>query len=255
MLSNEQQKLIRSLRQKKHRRQHGFFVAEGDKIVRELLMQTQWTVDKVCALPEWMEQCAPHGSKHTQFIEVSGSTLARISQQKQPNQALAVVRIPQFSYRTEDLAGQTCLVLDRIQDPGNLGTIIRTADWFGIKRLFCSPDTADAFNPKVIQASMGSFMRVQVHHTPLPPLLRQIRSLMPVLGACLEGDKPHTLDLSAPIALVIGNESAGLSEEVKKEVTRLISIPRGGPAAQAGAESLNAAVATGILLAAIKRHE
>ncbi len=248
MISTRQIKYIQSLQQKKFRAVHDAFVAEGDKIVTELL-GSELDIEAVFALPEWFEDIETSLLPQDAFFEVSPKELERISGQKTPNRVVAIVRKPVHilpdSFATQDLV----LMLDKIQDPGNLGTIIRTADWFGVKHIICSPDTADVYNPKVVQASMGSFMRVKVHYTDLAGFLEKIKGQLPVYGAFLEGNNVFEAELQLPAILVIGNESRGISRELERCVSHRLMIPA-GRMEKAGrqAESLNAAVATGILM-------
>ena len=242
-----QLKFIQSLQQKKFRKLHGMFVAEGDKIVRELL-DSNWEIHLLCATDKWYashENLLPRGIG---TFRVSPKMLERVSALKSPNQALAVVRMPEPI--TDKTVTGSCLVLDRIQDPGNMGTMIRTADWFGIRDIFCSPDSAELYNPKVIQSSMGSFMRVGVHYKTLPPLLEELRKHMPVYGAGLRGDDLFASKMQTPAALVVGNESTGLSPELLPLLSGNIRIPAGQTKSQGSrAESLNASVAAGIIMA------
>ncbi len=254
-ISTAQIKYIQSLRQKKFRDVHGVFIAEGEKIIAELLA-SDFQIEMLCALPGWFEQ-------HKAIIpaslhEVNQKQLERISNLKTPNKALAVVRKPAYALHDIRFDTDIVLMLDKLQDPGNLGTIIRTADWFGIRHIICSPDTADIYNPKVIQATMGSFIRLKVYYAPLTGVLESIPKGFPVYGAFLEGTKLFNTSISLPAVLIIGNESQGISTEVASFVNRKVMIPRGtegrhsnGPA---GAESLNAAMAAGILMAYF-RHQ
>lgn len=253
-LSLNQLKYIQSLHQKKYRKQHGVFVAEGDKIVRELL-NSSWQIKMLCATEAWLSVNASSLPHSLAVYRVSPKTLGRISSMKTPNQALAVVSQPEWEWHTEMQTAENCLVLDRIQDPGNLGTIVRTADWFGIRHIFCSPDCADVFSPKVIQSSMGSFMRVRVYYTDLHQLLSELREQMPVYGASLSGENLYKATLKIPAAVLIGNESGGISENLTNLVSKHLKIPAGGDVPRPyRAESLNAGVATGIMLGRITAH-
>jgi RNA methyltransferase, TrmH family len=250
-LSLNQLKYIQSLQQKKFRKLHGVFVAEGDKIIRELL-QSIWQIDFLCATEEWISEHKSMLSHGLNCFRVSPKTLGRISTLTTPNQVLAVVRQPEWQLGRATNPNENCLVLDKLQDPGNLGTIIRTADWFGISQIFCSPDCADAFSPKVIQASMGSFMRVKIYYTELHPLLSELRKNMPVYGASLSGENLYETKIETPAALLIGNESRGISEELTNLISKHLKIPAGGETGRRfRAESLNAAIATGIMLGRI----
>lgn len=236
MLSNTKIKYIQTLYHKKKRDAEGVFIAEGVKIVNELLTTPAITVQEIFATAEWAQNHAKTGFPVT---EVTEKELERISLLTTPNQALAIVRQPVRGTLPVLTTGLS-VALDGIQDPGNLGTIIRTCDWFGIRHIICSEDCADVFNPKVIQATMGSFLRVTVHYTALENLLREQQ--IPVYAAVLNG-KPVKEKATEGI-LLIGNESRGISAALQPLCTEHISIERKG-----GAESLNAAVACGILLA------
>jgi TrmH family RNA methyltransferase len=251
MLSKNKIKYISALQKKKFRSEFQSFLAEGDKIVRELVAFPQWEVECVLAVPEWLErhQGLFQGSK-TELITITPDDLHKISTLQTPNQVLAIVKMRlEFDWRN-DFSGHLALYLDGIQDPGNLGTILRIADWFGIGVVFLSPDCVELYNPKVIQASMGSFLRVQTATLELPVLKRGIPTLR-IYGTLLEGKNVFDLHLDAPALLLIGNEGKGIREAYLPLIDQAISIPRH---AEGGAESLNAAVATGIICAALRLH-
>jgi TrmH family RNA methyltransferase len=253
MLSHSQIKYVQSLQQKKFRRQHGVFVAEGEKIVGEL-WAGNLSVEGVYALSGWLETHRLVIPQGVDVYEVSEKDLERISGLKTPNRVLAVVRMPEPPSETRPHHEGLAVVLDQVQDPGNLGTIIRTADWFGIGRVICSLDTAEVFSPKVVQASMGSFLRVEVVYTPLVPFLESVSGSVPVYGAFLEGNELFGIKAEAKGLLVIGNESKGISTEVAALIQKRVSIHGGRRGGQAdAAESLNASVAAGILMAWFSR--
>lgn len=236
MLSNTKIKYIQTLYHKKKRDAEGLFIAEGVKIVNELLTPGILTVKEIFATAEWVQA---HGRTNIPVTEVTEKELERISSLTTPNQALAIVQQPDRGKIPTTFTG-LAVALDGIQDPGNLGTIIRTCDWFGVSNIICSEDCADLFNPKVIQATMGSFLRVNIYYTELEAFLAQ--QSMPVYAAVLNG-KP-VKDKATDAILLIGNESRGISAVLQPLCTHDISIERKG-----GAESLNAAVACGVLLA------
>lgn len=236
MLSNSKIKYIQTLYHKKKRDAEGLFIAEGVKIVNELLAAGSMPVMEIFATAEWVQA---HGKTGVPVTEVSEKELERLSSLTTPNQVLAMVRQPERGKIPTTFNG-LAVALDGIQDPGNLGTIIRTCDWFGITHIICSEDCADLFNPKVIQATMGSFLRVSLYYTSLETFLEQQK--LPVYAAVLDG-KPVKEKAKNGI-LLIGNESRGISAALKPLCTEHIAIERKG-----GAESLNAAVACGILLA------
>lgn len=245
-ISKNKIKQISLLHQKKHREEQALFIVEGEKTVAELLEQDLFQIQTIVALPEWVASYQEKLRSTTiEVLSVSSGDLERVSALKTPNKVLAVVSktntpIPQ------QLNKQLCLVLDNLQDPGNLGTIIRIADWFGIEHIFCSEGSVELYNPKVLQATVGSFLRVQVHYLPLAELFEQFPQ-KPRYGAVLQGEDIRKSALAIDAFLLIGNEGKGLSEGIASYITQPISIPRFG-----AAESLNAAVATGILCALFK---
>lgn len=235
MLSKNELKYIQSLCHKKQRQESGLFIAEGPKLVGELL-ESDYTVSKLYAVADWER---PAQAKMEAVI-VTEDELMKISAQQHPNQVLAVVE-QKHPATAPVLANRLTLVLDGIQDPGNFGTIIRIADWFGITQVIAGEDTVELYNPKVIQGTMGSFMRVNVWYRPLQPFLATVT--VPVYGALLKGADLYRQPPVTEGVLVIGNESKGIRAELLSFITNPVTIPRIG-----GAESLNAAVATGILL-------
>lgn len=238
MLSKNELKYIQSLCQKKQRTQEGLFIAEGPKLASELL-SSDYQVKKIYALAGWVaENNAP-----VETVTVTEEELAKMSTLQTPNEVLLVCH--QKALTTSPvLQKQISLVLDGIQDPGNLGTIIRIADWFGISQIIASEDTVEFYNPKVIQSTMGSFIRVRCWYRNLPEFLATVN--LPVYGALLNGHPVNEAGLISEGILVIGNESKGIREGVLPFITKAITIPRIG-----AAESLNAAVATGIILSHI----
>lgn len=257
MISKKQLAFVRSLQQKKFRRENNCFVAEGAKIVPELLQSTL-EVKEVYALPAWI-----HAHRQLlgelEAVEVNAEELSRLSGLVTANEVLALCEIPAYTLDPAQLAGRLSLVLDDIRDPGNLGTIIRIADWFGISDIVCSPETAEAWNPKVVQASMGSITRVKVHYTVLSAFIGEMKKInpaLPVYGAFLDGENVYSSPLEKKGLLVIGNEAHGISAEIAALISKRISIPSFSAAAgKAGeAESLNAAIATAILCSEFRRR-
>ncbi len=234
MLSKNQLKLITSLDQKKYRIRHGLFIAEGIKVVNEFLNSSFKLVNLYCT--EIIDDFKTYNSQQISEIE-----LKKISNLKTPNKVLGVFEIPNTAkVKNESLI----LSLDGIKDPGNLGTIIRLCDWFGIEQIVCSKETVDCYNSKVVQSTMGSLTRVTLIYTDLLPFLEATD--LPVYGALLEGENIYKSTLKKDAILVIGNESNGISQEVSKFISYKITIPRFGKLQQA--ESLNAATATAIIL-------
>ena len=243
MLSKAQVKYIQSFSQKKFRDTEGAFIAEGPKLVTEWLQERPQDVRAVYALPDWIDEeraLVHHAGVAVQTLEPF--EMERISHLTTPNRVLAVLRKPNWP-ATPDLTRGCTLYLDDIQDPGNLGTILRTADWFGVEHVCCTPSTVDVFNPKVVQSTMGSLLRVQVHYME-PDEAFALAKGVPVWAAALEGEDMHRVKAEGPFILVIGNESKGIRPSLVAKADRRVTIPRKG-----GAESLNASVATGILLA------
>jgi TrmH family RNA methyltransferase len=241
MLIKSQVKYIQSLSHKKLRDSEGVFVAEGPKLINELL-SARMPLQELFAVKEWIE--AQKGPLPVAVTEISQGELERISQLQTPNQVLGVFKKPDFS-ANKPLRNTFSIMLDTIQDPGNLGTIIRCADWFGISQVFCSTDCADAWNIKVVQATMGSIARVQVAYGSLEQWLEQEPGL-PTYAAVLEGTDLRKLPPVKEGIIIIGNESKGISDAILARCSNRITIPRHGQA-----ESLNAAVATGIILSHI----
>ena len=241
MITKAQVKEIHALATAKGRTELHAFLAEGDKLVREWL-HSDAKIQYVVALESWLDGNERLTALHPEakVIAVSEADLARVSSVQSPNAALVVPRIPPPPQSLP--TREWCIALDTIQDPGNLGAIIRIADWFGIRHVVCSPGCADYYNPKVVGAAMGGHLRVQLHVASLPLFLGSCD--MPVLAATLGGKPVATVHKPAAAALVIGNESKGISPEVLKFTTQQVMIPRRG-----GAESLNAAVSAGILVA------
>ncbi len=236
MLSKNELKYIQSLCHKKLRLEEGLFIAEGVKLVDELL-QSNYIIKKIYATSVWIEK---HVSSKVEVVEVSETELERISSLQTPNQVLAIVEQKQM-ITAPVFQKQWTIILDNIQDPGNFGTIIRIADWFGIKQIICSNDTVELHNPKVIQSTMGSFIRVNVWYNNLSEILQSTN--MPILGALLEGKSIYHFPKMEEGIIVIGNESKGIHDSLKKLITHPVTIPKIGEA-----DSLNAAVAAGIIV-------
>lgn len=251
MISKAKIKYIRSLEMKKNRIAEGVFVAEGPKVVGDLLATMHPRL--VVATEEWLVS-AKNMTEQAETICVSDEELHRISFLQTPQQVLAVFDIPSCCMRTASNAGKgLALALDGIQNPGNLGTIIRIADWFGIKDIFCSQDTADAYNPKVVQATMGSIARVNIIYTDLEDLLTSLPDSTLVYGTMLDGDNIYSSELSENGIIVMGNEGNGISERVRKLVNKRLLIPHFSLSADR-AESLNVAIATAITCSEFRRR-
>lgn len=234
-LSKNKIKWIKSLQQKKHRDLEGLFIVEGDKMVHELIHYWSDQIICVCTTEESFQF---DGDVYL----TDDKTIKSIGSLSTPNRYLAVVKKPIYSPSNAGLI----LALDSIQDPGNLGTIIRTADWFNVDLIVCSKGTVDVFNSKVVQSSMGSIFRVPIVYDDLLQFLNETN--LPVYGALLEGEAVYDKKLESPAILIMGNEGSGISDEIKAQVEHKIHIPRFG-----GAESLNVSIATGILLSEFKK--
>ena len=245
MLSKARIKFIKSLQLKKYRKQEQCFMVEGRKSVLEVLA-SEFKIEQLLMTEEFLQQNSKALKSYSgdQLI-IKPSELAGLGEYSTNDAAIAVVKIAPNT--PPALMKDTfSLMLDDIRDPGNLGTIIRTADWYGIKNIIASEETADVYNGKVIQSSMGSFIRVNIFYTPLEGYLTNNKQ--PVFGTFLDGENVHTLNFGSEGIIVIGNEANGISKEVEKYVTRRITIPRFGQA-----ESLNAGVATAVICDNIKR--
>ena len=239
MVTKSELKYIQSLSDKKVRLETGCFIAEGVKLVGEMIA-AGYPLKAVYALDSWE---SPDASIEVTRIEAF--ELEKMSMLQTPNQVLAVAMMPQ-QVKALDLVDQLTLVLDGIQDPGNMGTIIRTADWFGIRQIVASEDTVDVYNPKVIGATMGSFMRVSVTYKNLAEWMPTVK--LPVYGALLEGENIFTTNAVKEGLLVIGSEGKGIRENILDLITHPVTIPKIG-----GAESLNAGIAAGIIVAQLTR--
>jgi TrmH family RNA methyltransferase len=233
VITKNQIKFIKSLSLKKNRQKEQLFIAEGEKIVAELL-NSNFEFHEIFATNEWILK-----NTDVRAIKVNNSELDRISNLKSANNVLAIVKIKQDNLSITD--GLT-LVLDDINDPGNLGTIIRMCDWFGVKQLVCSKSTVDCFNSKVVQSAMGSLFRVSIIYTDLDGYLSNIDT--PIYGAFMDGENVRGIKFPKNAHLIMGNEANGISEEIEKLITDKVAIKNIGNSA----ESLNVAVATSILL-------
>lgn len=251
MLSKAKLKYIRSLELKKNRKSEHAFVAEGPKVVGD--MMSYFSCRLLVATDEW--HALHPDAVAVEKIHVTPDELTRASFLKTPQDVLAV-----FDMGDEDTcplltpATELCLALDDVQDPGNLGTIIRLADWFGIRHIFCSQGTADAFNPKVVQATMGALARVRIHYNLLIHLLEELKGReVPIYGTFLDGDNLYEKSLAPHGIIIMGNEGNGISSEVAKYVNERLFIPN-YPLGMETSESLNVATATAIICAEFRRR-
>lgn len=241
MVTKNQIKLISSLHQKKFRQLHQLFIAEGQKVIQELL-DAKFELDHIYTTAPLFE-----GVSASCFSVCTTDDLKKISALTVPNNCLAVFKIPSTSDCKEE---GLLLALDSIRDPGNLGTILRICDWFGITQIICSPDTVDLYNPKVIQATMGSISRVNVVYTELLPLLKT--TSLPIFGTFMDGENIYKMTLPTQGIIVMGNEANGISVAIEAVIENRIAIPRFG--ALQKTESLNVATATAIILSEFCRN-
>jgi len=247
MLSKSQISFINSLHQKKFRREHRLFIAEGIKSITEFIL-SDYRIEHIFCTTHSLAKLDKLSQK-IKVQEITDTELKKISALIAPQDALATIHIPQETeIALESFKNSITLVLDDIQDPGNLGTIIRTADWFGLRQIICSDGTVDVYNPKVVQATMGSLARISVQYVKLEGFLKT--NHLPVYGALLDGQSVYNVDFKNKEGLLIlGNEGRGVSNEIMKYITHPLTIPRFGKA-----ESLNVAVSAGIFCAEIKRN-
>mgnify|MGYP001021287636 FL=1 len=248
MLSPNQIQYINSLKIKKFRQQHGTFIVEGEKGVSELLAGPLKTVS-IFALNEWLVQ-NEHSlkSRDINYQLITADELKKVSDLITPNKVLAIAEMPAATAPDPITFSGMALALDGIRDPGNLGTMIRTADWFGIRQIICSTDSVDMYNPKVVQSTMGSFGRVNVTYTDLQAFIGALPDGFPVFGALLEGPDITEKTFTKAGIIVIGSESHGISKNLIPYVNEPIHIPRfSDSGADNQAESLNASIANGII--------
>ncbi len=255
MLSKNQIKLISSLQKKKFRDQHQLFVAEGNKLVTDLI-EANTDIEYLIHTNEWhQENSISTKLKANQIIETDSIQIKKISSLKTPSSVIGVFKMPSQKIDESSVQESLSIVLDDVRDPGNLGTIIRVADWFGIKHIFCSPDTVDLYNSKVIQATMGAISSVKVCYTPLKSLLLNYKSAdFPIYGTFLEGEIIYKCELAKKGFIIMGNEGKGVSSEIQELVTNKLYIPD-FPCGEAASESLNVSVATSIICSEFRRQE
>lgn len=246
MLSKSTISLLKSLQQKKFRTAHGLFLVEGYKSVLDFANSAYQivTIYHTNAIDPKLLKL----SVKINFSEISLSELEKISSLRSPQDIIALVKMPAWPVlQTNVLKGKFAIALDGIQDPGNMGTIIRTADWFGIQHIICSADTVDVYNPKVVQATMGSLANVNVYYAELAEFLESIK--MPIFGALLDGSNIYETDFGTEGLIIMGNEGNGVRPEIINLVQNKVTIPRSGKA-----ESLNVGIATAIFCSEIKRN-
>lgn len=248
-LTNNLIKAIHMLSQKKRRDEDGCFVAEGTKCVLDTV--EHFKCRHLFASKAWIDSHVAE-TRCFGFVEATRVQLDRMSMLKTPSDVLAVYDKPDWTLNADEIADSLTLVLDGVQDPGNLGTIMRIADWFGIRNIVCSEDTADVYNPKVVQATMGAIARVRVFYCGLDEFLSQFPDL-PVYGTFLDGDDIYAAPLSEAGLLIMGNEGRGISPKVEQLVNRRLFIPP-YPGGVATSESLNVGMATAIAVSEFRRR-
>lgn len=242
MVSKNQIKLIKSLQHKKYRNEHQLFIAEGVKVIQELLV-SNFELEHLYCTDEIFEKVSVFKKS-----VINDQDMERISALNSPSSCFAIFKIPA---EKQIINKGLVVALDAIRDPGNLGTIIRLCDWFGVKQLLCSTETVDVYNPKVIQSTMGSITRVNVNYVDLNQYI--LESSLPVFGTFMEGKNLYEQNLPKEAILILGNEANGISTILEKSIKNRIAIPRFGDMQQT--ESLNVAAATAIFLSEFRRHE
>ena len=256
MITKNQAKFIRGLKLKKNRQQSGCFVVEGEKIVEDLLNR-DWEILDIYALPDWLQHFAGSLQRLPGRVhEVDAETLKKISSMKAPNRVLALVRMPGTAPLPPIRRSELILAMDGIQDPGNMGTILRTASWFGVGHIFNAKTCVDVFNPKVIQASMSAIFDVQVHTVDLEEMLKTATGMgIPVFGTFPEGKNVYQMDLPDGGMVLLGNESRGLSGPLVPYIDYRISIPASPGLGRRSVESLNVAAAAAIICSEFRRRK
>jgi TrmH family RNA methyltransferase len=249
MISKNKIKLINSLSQKKFRDELRLFIAEGTKLVLDLMPSFHCSL--LIATGDWLTE--QNTITADEVIKVDVDELNKISNQKSPQGVLAVFIKPEYNWTNEELSKNLSLALDDVQDPGNLGTILRIADWFGISNVFCSEFTADAFSPKAVQATMGALARVKVHSVNLPEFLLSFKDKLPVYGTFMNGDDIYNKTLTQQGIIVMGNEGNGISVTIEEFISERLLIPN-YPRGQVSSESLNVGVATALVCGEFRRR-
>jgi TrmH family RNA methyltransferase len=257
MITKNQTKDICSLHDKRGRQEKGLFIAEGKKLIGEILRSELECVE-IYASPDWLEKNEKDIYEDVKLFDVAENELKKISTLTTTQEALAVVRIPKHILNPDTLIKSLSLVLDDISDPGNMGTIIRIADWFGIRDIICSTSCVDAFNPKVVQASMGSIARIRIHYTELLPFLRKNKDewKIEVYAASLKGESIYSLKPAKSGLILMGNESRGIHADYESFIHKALHIPsyRHEENLLGQAESLNVAIATALICAEFRRR-
>lgn len=250
MLSKSKIKLLTQLKSKKYRELNNMFIVEGSRNVLDFLQNDNSCIE-IFTTDNWLQK-NELGIKDKNTITVTEKELKKITALKTPSEVLAIFELPNTTFNSTLVTDNLTIALDSISDPGNLGTIIRTADWFGINHIYCSKNTVDAFNPKVVQATMGSLSRVSVTYTDLDKLMASKPKDLPVFGAVLNGTSLNEIKPQANGIILIGSEAHGISPTLLEFITKKITIPLNNPSSTSNPESLNAAIATAIICFALK---
>ncbi|MCB2196825.1 MAG: RNA methyltransferase [Bacteroidetes bacterium] len=256
MLSKNKIKFINSIKKKKYREIYHCFFVEGEKMVDELL-HSEIEITEIFATPAWLEQNkqVDRIKKQIDINETTEGELKKISALSTPNKVLAIAKQPSYTYTLNTIESELSLFLDNINDPGNLGTILRIADWFGIKHIFCSQESVDLYNPKVVQSTMGAIFRVKVHYVNAKEFLTEANKLKDykIYGTFLEGGNIYNEQLSKWGLVIMGSESHGIADEIKPYVHKKLFIPNYPPDRKTS-ESLNISVATSIICSEFRRR-
>lgn len=253
MISNSKISFIKSLHSNKGRNESGLFIAEGTKIASELLKDKNFKIHSLYATKDFLDEKNIASNKTFEAFEISDKELQKISLLTNPNKVLIVANKLKAKFDISTLKNELTIVLDNVQDPGNLGTIIRTMDWFVIKNLICSENTVDFYNPKVIQSTMGSFLRISTHYVNLENFIKDYASKFDykIYGTLLEGNNIYNEKLVQEGLIVFGNESKGISANIEKLITNKVSIPNFSKSKSI--DSMNISIAAGIVFSEFKR--
>ncbi len=252
MLSKQVTKIVQNLEKKKFREKYNLFKVEGEKLVRELLLSGQ-KIHTILATPEWIEQNRKALS-NVRVTETSKKEISTISDFQSLPDVIALAEIPAYTFDPEETRESLTIVLNGIQDPGNLGTILRVADWFGVRHILCDKECAGVYNPKCVQASMGAIFRVKTFYMDLPLMLQKLKKEnFPVFGTFLDGENIYQAPLSRKGLIVMGNEGKGISKEIAQLTDIKLTIPSFA-VGEDTSESLNVGVATGIILSEFRRR-
>jgi RNA methyltransferase, TrmH family len=252
VLSKNNIKFINSLKNKKFRNIHRQFIVEGEKMVLELLT-SGFRVRQIISIDEWFQKLEVKLPEGVEITSTDPSTIKKISEQKTPDNVLAIVDIPEKELIPTEIESELSIVLDDIRDPGNLGTIIRTADWFGVKNIICSTDSVDVYNPKVVQSTMGAIFRVNTWYVDLPEFMENYRSKLIIYGTYLDGANIYDLPLTGTGLILFGNESKGISKQYDHYVSKKLFIPAYNQS-EPKPESLNLSISVAVVIAEFRRR-